>query len=73
MDWLINMGDQILVFDYSFQPGLEGRSGGGVMLGGGSYRINPKYSGTQVNNVFTDMFKNREQQISNILEKELFV
>lgn len=73
MEWLINRGDQILIFDYSFQPGLEGRSGGGVMLGGGSYRINPKYSGTQDNNVFTDMFKNREQQISNILERELFV
>ena len=72
MDWLINRGDEVLVFDYTFQPGLEGRSGGGVMLGGGSYRINPKYSGTQDNNVFTDMFKNREQQIANILQSELF-
>jgi len=72
MDWLINKGDQVIIFDYTFTPGLEGRSGGGVMLGGGSYRVNPFYSGTADSNVFTDIFRNREQTIADIVEQEIF-
>lgn len=72
MDWLINKGDQIIVFDYDFQPGLEGRSGGGVMIGGGAYRVNPRYAGVQDNNVFTDMFIGREKDVSKIIEDGLF-
>ena len=73
MEWLIKKGDQVVVFDYKFVAQSGGRSGGGVMDSGGSFRVDPRYSGTEDSNVFTDMFKGREQQISQILQKELFV
>ncbi len=73
MEWLIKKGDQVVVFDYSFVAEQGGRSGGGVMDSGGNFRVDPRYSGTEDNNVFTDMFKRREKQISQILQKELFL
>ena len=67
MDWLLKKGNQVIITGYEYEPGRGGRSGGGVMVGGGSYRVNPRYSGTDDNNFVTRLFQDREKEIQNLL------
>lgn len=51
LNWLLTAGDTIIVSNYQYNPitGL-GRSGLGNMVGGGSWRVPPQFSGTVDNN-----------------------
>ena len=54
LKWLLTMGDTPIIFGYDFLPTPgQGRSGGGTMVGGGMWRIQPKYAGTITNNFIT--------------------
>lgn len=74
LDWLLKRGDNIIVVNYQYNPqtGL-GRSGLGNMIGGGSFRVPPQFSGTESDNFITRSFIGsvQEQQISDIMQKAL--
>lgn len=54
LKWLLTAGDTVIVANYQYNPvtGL-GRSGLGNMVGGGSWRVPPQFSGTIDNNFIT--------------------
>lgn len=74
LEWLLNRGDTIIVANYQYNPvtGL-GRSGLGVMVSGGSFRVPPQFSGTSDNNFITRALigKTQEKQIAELLQKVL--
>jgi hypothetical protein len=74
LDWLLTKGDSIIVVSYQYNPttGL-GRSGLGNMIGGGSFRVPPQFSGTKDNNFITRALvgPQQEQQIANIFKEIL--
>lgn len=74
LDWLLTKGDSIIVVNYQYNPATGlGRSGLGNMIGGGSFRIPPQFSGTQENNFITRALvgPQQEQQIANIFKEIL--
>jgi hypothetical protein len=63
LDWLIRMGDTIIVADYDYNPNTgRGRSGLGNMKKGGSFRVPPEFSGTLENNFITRALIGSEQE-----------
>jgi len=74
LDWLLKRGDAIIVANYQYNPSTGlGRSGLGNMIGGGSFRVPPQFSGTSDNNFITRALVGpaQEQQITDILQKIL--
>lgn len=67
MEWLLRRGDQIIITGYQYSPSREGRAGGGIMVAGNSFRVNPAYSGTEDNNFITKMFSGREKDLQNLI------
>jgi len=74
LEWLLKRGDRTIIANYEYNPitGL-GRSGLGIMIPGGSFRVPPQFSGTEDNNFITRALigKIQEQQISQIIQKVL--
>ena len=74
LDWLLKRGDNMIISNYQYNPqtGL-GRSGLGNMVGGGSFRVPPQFSGTVDDNFITRAFlgNNQEKEIFYIIEKAL--
>jgi len=74
LDWLLKRGDAIIVANYQYNPqtGL-GRSGLGNMVGGGTFRVPPQFSGTSDNNFITRALvgPTQEQQITDIFQRLL--
>jgi hypothetical protein len=64
LDWLLKRGDNIIVTNYQYSPesGI-GRSGLGHMVGGGSFRVPPQFSGTETDNFITRAFIGPQQEI----------
>ena len=71
LDWLLTKGDAIIIKGFSYEPSNDGRSGGGTMKVGGTFRVAPQYSGVQGNNFITRLLFGKEKQISTILNKLL--
>ena len=72
LKWLLTMGDTPIIFGYDFLPTPgQGRSGGGTMVGGGMWRIQPKYSGTISNNFITRSLIGKEQILQETLTRLL--
>lgn len=67
LNWLLTQGDTIVIVGYQYDPRIGGRSGGGVMTEGTSFRVPPQYSGTLDNNFITRAFSNREKEIEPIM------
>ena len=67
LDWLLTKGDAVIVKGFFYDPSDEGRSGGGTMKIGGTFRVPPVFSGTPDNNFITRAFVGRDAQISKIL------
>ncbi len=68
LDWLLLKGSQMIVIGYKYEPGTGGRSGGGTMTGGGSWRVPPQYSGTSDNNFITRALSGRDRQLTTALK-----
>jgi hypothetical protein len=63
LDWLLFRGDSVIVVDYQYNPSVGlGRSKLGNMIGGGSFRIPPQFSGTKDNNFITRAFTGPQQE-----------
>ncbi len=71
LDWLLTKGDAVIIAGFFYDPTGDGRSGGGVMKVGGTFRVPPQYSGTTDNNFITRAFANKNAQISKILSSIL--
>ena len=69
LDWLLTKGDAVIVQGYFYDPQGEGRSGGGTMKLGGSFRVPPEFSGTLDNNFITRVFDDKQKAIESILAK----
>ena len=69
LDWLLTQGDRTIVANYLYQPASgKGRSGGGTMALGGSWRVPPQYSGRVDDNFITRALNGREKQILDVIE-----
>lgn len=63
LDWLLKRGDNIIVANYQYNPSTGlGRSGLGTMIGGGSFRVPPQWSGTENDNFITRAFIGPQQE-----------
>lgn len=68
LEWLLTKGDSVVITGYYYAPEIgRGRSGGGTMKIGGSFRVPPNFSGTLENNFITRAFSDKEKQIGQIL------
>ena len=67
MNWLLTMGGTPVVMKYDYTPSSLGRSGGGIMVGGTSWRVPSEHAGTVDDNFITRALENREQDITNAL------
>lgn len=72
LDWLINRGDEIIVSNFSFSPSGKGRTRGGRMVKGGSWRVSPQYAGTKEDNFITRALgESSQKEIASVIEKEI--
>lgn len=71
LQWLLTLGDTPIVVGYDYMPGLGGRSGGGIMIGGSLWRVPPQFSGTLTNNFITRALDGRQKEIERIFTKVL--
>ena len=68
LEWLLTRGNAAVISGYQYVAGPSGRSGGGVMIGGSSFRVEPtSYAGTVDNNFVTRAFSGRDRQLSRVL------
>jgi len=68
LDWLLLKGDSVIIVGYTYIPTRGGRSGGGIMGAGSSWRVDPRFSGTANNNFITRALYGREREIQKIFE-----
>ncbi|MDC0297109.1 hypothetical protein OAK92_00905 [Crocinitomicaceae bacterium] len=68
LNWLINLGTSTVVFGFSYTPSVDGRSGGGKMDSGGTWRVPPQYAGTIDNNFITRTLNGKQREIQKILQ-----
>lgn len=69
LDWLLTMGDTVIIVGYQYKPRNSGRSGGGIMLEGGFFRVPPQFSGTLENNFIVRALSGREREIEPIMAR----
>lgn len=72
LSWMLKEGTKTIVFDYEYKPSKFGRSGGGYMKKGGIWRIPPQFAGTTEDNFITRAFRDREDELSQILQGIFF-
>lgn len=71
LDWLLTEGDKVIITGYQYVPSDGGRSDGGTMKLGRSFRVEPSYSGTVDDNFVTRAFTGRDKQLATLLSKLL--
>ena len=68
LQWLLTRGHKTVVSGYKYVPLHAGRSGGGLMIGGSAFRVEPLlFTGTVDNNFVTRAFSGRDRQLSRVL------
>lgn len=68
LDWLLRQGGRTIITGYEYQPGKDGRSGGGTMVGGSFWRVPPQFSGVEDNNFITRALSGREIELNKIIQ-----
>lgn len=72
LEWLLTKGDAIVISGYYYSPSYnKGRSGGGLMLPGRSFRVPPEFAGTVEDNFITRTFNGKQEEIGVILRRIL--
>ena len=72
LQWLLTLGDKIIIteFEVNYEDGA-GRSGLASMSKGGTFRVNPSFSGTTENNFITRAFDGSENRIGRIIKRHI--
>ena len=72
LKWLLTLGDKIIIkeFEVEYKDGT-GRSGLATMSEGGTFRVNPSFSGTEENNFITRAFRGSDDKISRIIKRHM--
>lgn len=70
LKWLLMEGHKTIIVGYSYEMSpSEGRSRGGSMEKGGSWRVPPAYAGTADDNFITRAFEGKSKQIQKLVQK----
>jgi hypothetical protein len=67
LHWLLQEGSRIIIVGYEYVSNSSGRSRGGVMKTGESWRVPTQFAGTAGDNFITRAFSNRENELQNLL------
>ena len=72
LDWLLNLGDQIIIADFGVEYGSFGRSGKGHMASvARPFKVNTSFSGTTGNNFITRALDNYVGEIAKVIERSI--
>ena len=72
LEWLLTLGQQVIIADFGVEYGSYGRTGGGHMVEGvAAFKVNSQYAGTIDNNFITRAINPILPQIRNIIIKAL--
>tara|TARA_Y100000817_G_scaffold296190_1_gene271529 strand:- start:1321 stop:1935 length:615 start_codon:yes stop_codon:yes gene_type:complete len=72
LEWLLTLGQQVIIADFGVEYGSYGRTGGGRMVEGvAAFKVNSQYAGTIDNNFITRAINPILPQIRNIIIKAL--
>ena len=73
LDWMLNRGGAPIIIGFRYKADTRGRTGGGIMIPGGVFRIPLDYSGTEDNNFITRALSGEAQaeEISKIFQQIL--
>ena len=67
LDWLLKEGGRVIIVGYEYAASSGGRSRGGIMRAGNSWRVPTQFSGTADDNFITRAFANREKELQGLL------
>jgi hypothetical protein len=65
--WLLQEGNRVIIIGYEYVSSSRGRSKGGIMKTGESWRVPTQFSGTADDNFITRAFANREKELQGLL------
>jgi len=71
LEWLLTFGDKIIITEYHVEYNNSGRSGLASMASGGTFRVNPSFSGTIENNFISRAFQGSENRMANIIKRHI--
>jgi hypothetical protein len=72
LEWLLLEGNNVIIADYRFKAlGGKGRTGGGLMLKGGTWRVPPESAGTANDNFITRAIAQIEEPLTQVVQKWL--
>lgn len=73
LKWMLLSGNNpvIIGFDYDPAPSVNSRTGGGMMVRGGSWNVPPSLAGSSDDNILTRALNNIEQDIKLTIEREM--
>ena len=72
LEWLLTLGQQVVIADFGVQYGSYGRTGGGRMVKGAApFKVDSQYAGTSDRNFITKAVEKISPQIQNIIIKAL--
>jgi len=67
LHWLLREGNRVIIVGYEYVSNNSGRSRGGVMKTGESWRVPTQFAGVIEDNFITRAFSNRENELQNLL------
>jgi len=72
LDWLLNLGDSVIIADFGVEYGSFGRSGGGRMSSKSRpFKVDSAFSGTVSNNFVTRALASRQKQLIDIIMRSV--
>lgn len=72
LDWLLNIGDSVIIADFGVEYGSFGRSGGARMSSKSRpFKVDSAFSGTIANNFVTRSLESREKQLLDVIARSV--
>jgi hypothetical protein len=72
LDWLLNLGDAVIIADFGVEYGPFGRSGSARMSSGSRpFKVNSTFSGTATNNFITRALEPHQNELLSIISRSV--
>jgi hypothetical protein len=72
LDWLLNLGDSVIIADFGVEYGSFGRSGGARMTPKGRpFKVDSSFSGTATDNFITRAIESHKGEIASIIARSV--